>query len=886
MSEQTRKRHNRFKPRAEIEWLDHEQRKSHRNTIRIMTDLAVALERGDKLNADQSTMVQAITRSEARDTQLNTMWQYVEQTEASYQLKLAGMAPYDLTAYHELMNPHEPPAQHHVFVCEKLMAVERGDIGTLVIALPPGAAKALALDTPIPTPTGWTTMGEIKVGDQVFDENGKPCSVTWKSEVWKDRPVYEVQTDCGDVILADHDHEWLVRLCGKHPVEKIKETHQLARSRSKRPMITRAKALELPEASLPIDPYLLGVWLGDGSSSSVMITSGVADQTWLREELHRLGYQTSTRSVPTNFGVLGVRDAFVKMGLIHDPWHNTLGRKHIPQQYLRASIEQRISLLQGLVDTDGNVREDGYVTFCNTNLEIAEGVCELVRSLGVKTSLRENRATLYGKDCGPCYRVSFYHERAARMPRKAKLCRNQKRTPNTYIDVVPAGRQDTVCIEVDSPSHLFLCGKSMTPTHNSTYASRTFAQWTFGRNPDWRILACGHSQKFVEDEFSKPNRNAINSDLFRLAFPDVSLNPLEKGSSFWRLDGWRGSYACRGALAGASGLRAKLILADDLFKNAADAMSEVIRGNIWRWWSTDIMSRRLPGAPIVLVNTLWHSEDVPGKIKKMYEEDPTTVNGPFEFINIPAEAGATDEYLGRAPGEWLWCSDQQEDGFYSIQDYLTKRASMPPSMWSALYLGQPLDKFGDFISEDQFQRYDKPPMNRENKPVEWTKTVLSADLAAKGKERSDYSVLMVFRQHIDGTHYLVDVWRGKESLEQIIRKMSRMMRVWQVNYGIIEDSGMGAQILENYAGKTPAPLIPYVPAGKGSKDFRFDNACPWITSGRILFPKEAPWLADFINELVSFPNGTYDDQVDAFSQYTDNELKLKVGGSKKLRMGV
>lgn len=524
-----------------------------------MTDLTVALERGDKLNADQETMVTSLTRSEARDTQLNTMWQFLEQTEGAYQLKLAAMAPYDLSAYHELMNPHEPPAQHHRFVCDKLMAVERGEIGTLIIALPPGAAK-------------------------------------------------------------------------------------------------------------------------------------------------------------------------------------------------------------------------------------------------------------------------------------------------------------------------------------STYASRTFAQWTFGRNPDWRILACGHSQKFVEDEFSKPNRNAINSDLFRLAFPDVALNPLEKGASFWRLDGWRGSYACRGALAGASGLRARLVLGDDLFKNAADAMSEVVRGNIWRWWATDIMSRRLPGAPIVLVNTLWHSDDVPGKMKQLHDEDPSAVPGPFEFINIPAEAGPEDPHLGRAPGEWLWCIDQQDDGFYTITDYLTKRATMPPSMWSALYLGQPLDKHGDFISEDQFQRYDRPPMNREGRPMEWVKTVMSCDFAAKGQDRSDYSVIMVFRQHVDGTHYLVDVWRGKEGLESIVRKMARMMRVWQVNYAIVEDSGMGAQILEGYSGKTPSPLVSYTPAGKGSKDFRFDNACPWITSGRILFPKEATWLANFINELVAFPNGTYDDQVDALSQYTDHELKVRVGGTKPLRM--
>ncbi|MGD9670325.1 MAG: phage terminase large subunit [Hyphomicrobiaceae bacterium] len=557
----TRQRFNRFPPKDTIEWLDHDQRRSHRATIAMLTDLALTLEKGGELTPQQEAFILNRTAgSIARDTRLNAAWDLQEKTEEAYLAKLALMAPHDLTAYHELINPHEPPAHHHRFVCEHLMRVERGDIRTLIIALPPGAAK-------------------------------------------------------------------------------------------------------------------------------------------------------------------------------------------------------------------------------------------------------------------------------------------------------------------------------------STYSSRTFAQWCLGRNPDWRVLAVGHSQKFVEDEFSKPNRTAIDSDAFRLAFPDVALNPAEKSASFWRLDGWRGSYACRGALAGTSGLRAKIVLADDLFKNAQDAMSSVVRENIWRWWTADVMSRRLPNAPTVLVNTLWHSEDVPGRMKRLYEDNPKSVPLPFEFINIPAQAG-TDDPLGREEGEWLWCVDQQEDGFYTITDYLTKRSMTTPAMWSALYQGEPLDQQGEYIHEDQFQRYDRPPVNREGRKIEWTKTVMSVDCASKGKERSDYTAILIFRQGVDGLHYLVDVWRQKEPLETIVRTMSRMMRHWQVNYAIVEDSGMGAQILENYAGKMPSPMLPYVPAGKGSKDFRFDAAVPWITSGKILFPKNAPWLIEFINELVAFPNAANDDQADAFSQYTANELKFRKGGTRPLKVRI
>lgn len=558
MSDNVRKRHNRFPPRASIEWLDRDQRKEHRKTITTLTDIALTLEKGEQLADAQAALIRALCQSDARDTWLNASWDMLEKTELAYYQKLACMAPYDLTAYHEMMNPHEPPAEHHYFLCDHLMQVEAGKIMTLIVALPPGAAK-------------------------------------------------------------------------------------------------------------------------------------------------------------------------------------------------------------------------------------------------------------------------------------------------------------------------------------STYASRSFVQWVLGRNPDWRVLACGHTQKFVEDEFSKPTRGAIDSELFRMAFPDVYLNPMEKSASFWRLQGWRGNYACRGALSGTSGLRAKIVVADDLFKNAADAMSEVVRDNIWRWWTADVMSRRLPNAPTVLVNTLWHSDDVPNRLKRLNEEKPGSLPEPFVFINIPAQA-KDDDPLHRRPGEWLWCKDQQEDGFYTINDYETKRATMPPSLWSALYLGEPLDTMGDFISEDQFMRYKRPPVNREGATIEWTKTVMSIDMAQKGKERSDYTAILIFRVGVDGRHYVVDAWRGKESLERMIRIIGKLMRIWSVNYAVVEDAGMGIQLIENYQGKLPAPIVPYTPSGKGSKDFRFDAATPWIISGRVLFPETAPWITDFINELVAFPNGTYDDWVDAFSQYTDHELKTKRGGTKPLRM--
>lgn len=494
------------------------------------------------------------------------------------------------------------PARHHRHIITAIEAFLVSDEEILLLFAPPGSAKALALDTPIPTPTGWKAMGSLRVGDKVFDEAGKPCNVTWVSPVWRDRRAYVVRTDCGDEIIADEEHEWRVRLCGKAKMTfATQKTKDLCRRRSKRPMIKRAASLDLPEADLPIEPYLLGVWLGDGHSAGMRVTSSVEDQAWLIPELQRLGVEVHVTSQPTLLSITGQRAKFAAEGLLHDPAHSTYGRKHIPPAYLRGSRAQRLALLQGLIDTDGTVcRERGCTTFCSTNIELADGVRELARSLGVKAWLSEGRASLEGRDCGPVYRVSFYMADSARMPRKAARARDQHRTPNTYIDVTPVSEpRDTVCIEVDSPSHLFLCGRSMTPTHNSTYLSHLFPPWYLARFPGNSILAATHSVEFAE-RWGRRCRNDVASDGHVLG---IELAGDSQAAARWALNSG-GEYYGVGAGVGISGFRADLGLGDDFFGSREDAYSETVRRKRWDWYLDDFSSRLKPGAKRILMNCM------------------------------------------------------------------------------------------------------------------------------------------------------------------------------------------------------------------------------------------------------------------------------------------
>lgn len=223
-----------------------------------------------------------------------------------------------------------------------------------------------------------------------------------------------------------------------------------------------AAPLQLPDAHLDLDPYVFGVWLGDGKTTGQSIYSADAE---IVEMVEAAGFaKTPGRYGPYGHGFTGLGTAIRKVGA----W----GHKHIPMVYLRASYGQRLALLQGLMDTDGTVYTNGQCEFCVTNEELAFGALELILSLGIKATMRVGRARLRGKDCGTRYRIKFVSEvpvfRLSRKLERQKTSGLGASSRQRYI--VSVERVESVpvkCIEVDSPSHQYLCGTGLIPTHNS-----------------------------------------------------------------------------------------------------------------------------------------------------------------------------------------------------------------------------------------------------------------------------------------------------------------------------------------------------------------------------------------------------------------------------------
>lgn len=362
-----------------------------------------------------------------------------------------------------------------------------------------GHGKALAVDTEIPTEGGWKRMGEICVGDRVFDERGELCNVVACTEVMHDRPCYTLVFSDGTSVVADENHEWMThsaqarhswrnardngrmdrsepKKCGtdqsaKRAMPCIKTTAEIARS----VRVTEGKAwngkvqhsiplcgvLNLATRDLPIDPYVLGVWLGDGDSRGAGLTS--ADEE-IVNEMRAAGIIVTERKARFRFGLTGGLQAQLRSaGLIEN--------KHVPTEYMRGSPDQRLALLQGLMDTDGHVTSYGRCEFVSMLPHLADAVYELVTSLGVQARVITGVATLKGKVCGTKYRVTFTPRiQVFRLSRKSRHVRTSTSCRIAHRFIVSCEKIASVpvrCIQVDSASHLYLATRAMIPTHNS-----------------------------------------------------------------------------------------------------------------------------------------------------------------------------------------------------------------------------------------------------------------------------------------------------------------------------------------------------------------------------------------------------------------------------------
>ena len=411
---------------------------------------------------------------------------------------------------------------------------------SVVMTMGTGGGKALRNDTPIRTPEGWTQIGDLKTGQRVYDERGERCEIIGVYPQGM-RDEWRVSFDDGSILFADAEHLWVTERhadrrrrrggwANSLPIttEEMADTLERHAGGGANHSIPLAKPLAGAEADLPVPPYLLGLWLGDGTAKQPHITASAEDAEFYKAEIEALGERVridANKDRPPHLAVGSGRDVppaeklrtrLRKCGVLDD--------KHIPTCYLVASREQRKDLLQGLMDSDGTIGEGGKAEFTSTNRALAEGVLELIVGLGMKAALTEGVATINGRVIGPKFRIIFRPlVQVVRLPRKLErllgVSRRETVRRRYVVKVERTGRRDLfTCIAVNSPHRLYLAGRTLIPTHNTEIAIGWIKE---------------HHDRAV---FLAPTINVARQTAQRLN--SYGIRAIEARGAAWPRDGW------------------------------------------------------------------------------------------------------------------------------------------------------------------------------------------------------------------------------------------------------------------------------------------------------------------------------------------------------------
>lgn len=398
--------------------------------------------------------------------------------------------------------------------------------------------------------------------------------------------------------------------------------------------------------------------------------------------------------------------------------------------------------------------------------------------------------------------------------------------------------------------------------------------WFLTRNPDRRIAIVSYAQDLA-DEFGRNIRNHIASNDGDDGTLDLGLRVARDNGAArrWKLDGTQGGVRAVGIRGGLTGRPVDALFIDDPISNLEQAYSKTYRDQAWGFWQSVGMTRLAPGAPVVLVLTRWHADDLAGRLLAAPDADRWTV------LNIPAEAVDENDPLGRKPGEFLQSARRR-----TTEQWEQIKVAVGPKVWQSLYQGSPtLDEGGVFPHE--WSRYEEPlwtvradgahvvgGMGRNDQEM-----LLSWDLAFKGEDSSDFVVGQVWLRV--GVHaYLLDQVRARMNFTQTCNAITAMAAKWpQATAKLVEDRANGPAVI-NALQRTVPGLVPIEP--EGSKYARASAVSPLVWSKNVHIPSArlAPWSEDLMQEVLSFPAGANDDQIDALTQALNQLLLNPITG--------
>lgn len=377
----------------------------------------------------------------------------------------------------------------------------------------------------------------------------------------------------------------------------------------------------------------------------------------------------------------------------------------------------------------------------------------------------------------------------------------------------------------------------------STYASILFTPWYLGNYPEHCIIAASHTQELAE-KWGRRVRNLVHEHELILG---TGLAADSQAAGRWETNRG-GEYFAAGVGGAIAGRRADLVVIDDPVRSREDADSELIRNKTWDWYKSDLYTRLKPGGRIVLIQTRWHEDDLAGRLL----EDAKTGGDQWDVISLPAIAEQNDP-LERAPGEALW--PEWENG----DELARKRRAVGPRDWSALYQQRPAPEDGDYFKADWLKPYDRAPASETLRIYGGSDYAVTAD-------GGDYTVHVVVGLDPEGRMYLLDLWRKQAASDAWVEAFCDLVIEhkpigWAEEQGQIK-AGVGPYLdrrqreRQAYCSREAFPT-------RGDKAVRAQSIRGRMALEGLYVPINAPWYPALRSELLSFPAGKHDDQVDA-----------------------
>jgi predicted phage terminase large subunit-like protein len=412
---------------------------------------------------------------------------------------------------------------------------------------------------------------------------------------------------------------------------------------------------------------------------------------------------------------------------------------------------------------------------------------------------------------------------------------------------------------------------SMPPQEGkSTRVTTVGPLWMLTRNPDLRIAIVSYGQDLA-DEFGRNIRNHITSNSGEDGELDLGLRiaPDNGAARRWRIAGRRGGVRSVGITAGLTGRPADILYIDDPIKDEAQAQSPTWRERVWNFWLAVGNTRLAPGAPVILILTRWHEDDLAGRMLAAADGHR------WRVINIPAQAdhdpnkGQSDP-LGRPVGEFLASARKR-----TREQWEQIKTAVGSRVWNALYQGRPAPAEGTLFKRGDWQ-YFSPALVRCGADGAWRadsmdEIIQSWDLTFKDVRGSDYVVGQVWGRR-GADVFLLDQVRDRLDFPATCKAFEALTSKWpQANGKLVEDKANGPAVIAQLRSRVPG-LIAITP--KDSKYARASSVAPFVEAHNVYLPDpaSAPWVAAFIEEHASFPNAAHDDQVDTMSQAVSRML--------------